>query len=119
MATEKIANEKMKVETLAKVMEMLTNNGEEVLRVGSNEIAIPMVNENGTEIFITIKVSIPSGSRDGTAYDGYELADEYVRKLAEKEEKAKAQAEAKAKKIAKDKANREKLAKSKAEHTAQ
>lgn len=119
MASTKIANENVKASYLALVSEALTNKEEEVLKVGSNEIAIPVVNENGDDIFVVFKVSVPTGSRDGEAYDGYELAAEYVRKCEEKAEKAKAQAEAKAKKIAKDKANREKLAKSKAEHSAQ
>lgn len=117
--TEKQANERVKNDVLAEIWQLFTEKGEDNQRVASGEMSFPRVNENGTDIFVNIKVSIPSGSRDGTPYDAYELADEYRRKLAEKEEKAKAQAEAKAKKIAKDKANREKLAKSKAEHTAQ
>lgn len=118
MVSEKLANERVKNDILTDIWCILSENGEDTLRVGSNEIAIPKVNENGTEIFITIKVSVPTGSRDGDAYDGYALAEEYVRKVAEKEQKAKQKAEEKAKKIERDKKNREKLAKSKAEHKA-
>lgn len=107
-------NEKVKATMLANITHFFTEQGEEVLTVGSNELAMPFVNENGDDIFVTIKVSVPTGSRDGDAYDGYALAEEYKEKVQAKLEKAKAQAEAKAKKIAKDKANREKLAQSKA-----
>lgn len=81
---------------------------EEVLRVKSNEIAIPVVGCEGNEDFIVITVKVPTGANKGTEpYDGYELAIDYEMKLAEKERKAKENAEKKAKKIAKDKEIRE------------
>ena len=52
-------------------------------------------------------VKVPTGSRDGEAYDGYAMAEEYRLKVAEKAEKARKAAEAKAKKIAKDDTNGE------------
>lgn len=89
---------------------------EEILRTASNEIAFPIVDSEGNEKFLVVKFTIPSGSRDGEAYDGYAVAEEYSRKLAEKAANAAKDAEKKKAKIAKDKANREKLAKSKAEY---
>lgn len=89
---------------------------EEILRTASNEIAFPIVDSEGNEKFLVVKFSIPSGSRDGEAYDGYAVAEDYSRKQAEKVVKAAEAAEKKKAKIAKDKANREKLAKSKAEY---
>ena len=53
---------------------------------------------------ITFKV--PTGSRDGDAYDGYSVAEEYAIKQKLKAEKAIAAAKAKEKKIAKDKAKK-------------
>ena len=55
---------------------------------------------------MTIKV--PTGSRDGDAYDGYSMAEDWAIKCKNKEETAKKKAEAKAKKIEKDKKMREK-----------
>lgn len=92
---------------------------EEILRTASNEIAFPIVDSEGNEKFLVVKFSIPSGSRDGDAYDGYAVAEDYSRKQAEKIAKAAEAAEKKKTKIAKDKANREKLAKSKAEYKKQ
>ena len=116
--SQKALNEKIRSKYMALIKESLEQLEEDILLTASNEFAIPCVDEAGNDSFITIKFSVPTGSRDGEAYDGYAVAEEYTAKLAEKEEKAKALAEAKAKKIARDKANREKLAKSKAEHTA-
>lgn len=96
--------------------EVLTERGEDVLRVKSNEIALPFVaNDGEDEGYFVITVKIPNGSRDGYAYDGYEMAEDYAMKLKEKEEKAKAKAEEKAKKIAKDKARRAKAKEEKGE----
>ena len=99
-----------------KITEYLTNEGEDILRTKSNEIAIPTLDEEGNEEFMVITFKVPTGSRDdGEAYDGYGIAQQYaesVRAKAEKEEKAKAEKE---KKIARDKALREEKAKAKAE----
>ena len=109
--TTKVLNEEIKARFLEGVSEHLTNVGEEVLRVGSNEIALPVVDEAGNEKWLVLTFKVPTGSRDGDAYDGYSMAEDYQMKLAEKEAKAKAKAE----KAEKDKAKREAKAKEKAE----
>jgi hypothetical protein len=80
----------------------LEGQGEEVLQTASNELAIPVVDAEGGEHFIVITVKVPSGSRDGDAYDGYAVAEDYAMKCAERkakaEEKARKDAERKAKK---------------------
>ena len=101
--TAKVLNEEIKVRFLEGVSEHLTQCGEEVLRVGSNEIALPVVDEDGNEKWLVLTFKVPTGSRDGDAYDGYSMAEDYKMKLTEKEAKAKAKAE----KAAKDKAKRE------------
>ena len=79
----------------------LLKEKEDLLRVGSNEIAFPIVDSEGNEDFIVLKVTIPTGANKGTEpYDGYAMAEDY-------EIKTKAKAEAKAKK---DKAKAEKIA---------
>jgi hypothetical protein len=109
--TAKVLNEEIKVRFLDGVSEHLTNAGEEVLRVGSNEIAIPVVDEDGNEKWLVVTFKVPTGTRDGDAYDGYSMAEDYQMKCEDKERKAKEKAE----KAAKDKAKREAKAKEKAE----
>lgn len=107
-------------ELRAKYMEIVKNcleeNGEEVLRTNSNEFAIPCVDSEGNDEFLVFTFKVPTGSREGDAYDGYDEADAYRIKSEQKAEKAAAAAEAKAKKIAKDKAQREAKAAAKAAH---
>lgn len=81
--------------------------GEEVLQTKSNEYAIPTLDSEGNEEWIVITFKVPTGTRDGEAYDGYEEAEAYKDGLAEKAIKAEAAAKAKAAKIARDKADRE------------
>ena len=49
--------------------------------VGSGEISIPVLDEEGHEKYPKIKISIPRGTRNGEGgyipYDGYEAAEEY------------------------------------------
>lgn len=92
---------------------------EEVLRVGSNEIALPCVDAEGNDAWIVVKVSTPRGTRNGeggyNAYDGYAAADDYALECAEKAEKHKAAEEKKAAKIAADAKRRAEKAAKKAE----
>jgi hypothetical protein len=110
---EGIRNKYMKA-----VADWLVEQGEEVLRTSSNEIAIPTLDEDGNEEFLVVTFKVPTGSRDGEAYDGYSMAEEYDMKCKANAEKvAKAQAE-KAKKIAKDEAMRKQKAEAKAKREA-
>lgn len=109
--TRKQLDEEIKVRFLEGVSEHLENVGEEVLRVGSNELALPVVDVDGNERWLVVTFKVPTGSREGDAYDGYSMAEDYEMKLAEKAAKA----EAKAAKAEKDKAKREAKSKEKAE----
>lgn len=100
------------------VAKLLTEQGEEVLRTNSNEIAIPTLDEEGNEEFLVLVFKVPTGSRDGDAYDGYSMAEEYAMKVREKAEKAEKDKAKKEAKIARDKAMREQKAKAKAEREA-
>ena len=102
MATKKSLNEEIKARYYGAVASVFEAQGLEALKVGSAEMAVPVLDANGDEEF-----KVPTGSRDGEAYDGYAMAQDYAMKQAEKAEKAKAAAEKKAAKIAKDKAARE------------
>jgi hypothetical protein len=112
--TRKQLDEEIKVRFLEGVSEHLEAVGEEVLRVGSNELALPVVDSSGEERWLVLTFKVPTGSRDGDAYDGYSMKQDYEMKLQEKAEKQ-AEKEAKA---AKDKAKREAQAKARVEAEA-
>ena len=100
--TNKVLNEEIKLRFLEGVSEHLTNVGEEVLRVGSNEIALPVLDEDSNEKWLVLTFKVPTGSRDGDAYDGYSMAEDYAIKCKNKAEAAEKKAKEKAKKIARD-----------------
>ena len=107
--SRKVEREILREDYLQKIILNFLENDEEVLRVKSNEIAIPVVGCEGNEDFIVVTVKVPTGANKGLEpYDGYEMAQDYEMKIAEKERKAKENAEKKAKKIQKDKEIREK-----------
>lgn len=97
----------LRMDYVKRLAEILKEEGEDVLVVGSNELAIPVVDGEGEEQYVVFKVQIPSGSRDGDAYDGYAMAEDYAMKQRDKAEKAAKAAEEKAKKIARDTKMRE------------
>lgn len=100
--SRKVERDVLRNEYLQKVIDAFVSE-DEVLRVKSNEIAIPVVGCEGNEDFIVITVKVPIGANKGKEpYDGYELAQEYEMKLKEKEEKRKENEEKKKKKIARD-----------------
>ena len=102
MATEKTLCENLRAFHLNKIIKMYESHNDEVLRTASNEIAIPVVDSENNERYIVITVKVPTGSRDGDAYDGYAIAEDYAMKCAERkakaEEKARKSAERKSKK---------------------
>ena len=117
--SKKQLHEGIRQKFMALAKEYFEGLGEEVLKVKSNEFAIPTLDEDGNEEFLVLTFKVPTGSRDdGEAYDGYGMAEQYAESVVAKEEKAKVEAEKKAKKIARDKAQREAKAKAKAEHEA-
>jgi hypothetical protein len=101
--SRKVERELIRSEFLTLVTEFLTAHGEEVLRVKSNEIALPVVGCEDNEDFLVITFKVPTGANKGTEpYDAYSEAESYELKLKEKAEKAKANAEKKARKIKRD-----------------
>ena len=101
--SRKVEREIIRKSFLEKVSQFLTESGEEVLIVKSNEIAIPCVGCEGNEDFMVITFKVPTGANKGTEpYDGYALAEDYVHNLAEKERKANERKAEKERKIARD-----------------
>ena len=107
--SRKVERELLREKFLGEVSEVLYGKGEEVLRVKSNEIAIPVVGCEDNEDFLVITFKVPTGANKGLEpYDGYAEAEDYAHKLAEKKRKAEEKELAKKKKIERDKAIREK-----------
>lgn len=117
--SKKATNDALRAMYIDNLVEVLTAAGEDVLRVGSNEIAIPVVDAEGEDNYVVFVVKVPTGSRDGDAYDAYGLAQEYEMKQAEKKEKAEKAAKEKAAKIARDQKMREQRAAAKAAHSGE
>ena len=112
--SKKATNDALRLDYTNKLVEALAALGEEVLRVGSNEIAIPVVDAEGEDNFVTLTVKVPTGSRDGDAYDGYSMAQDYAMRQEEKKAKAEKAAAEKARKIARDEKMRNQKAEAKA-----
>lgn len=116
--SKKQLHEEIRNHYMQLIKDFLTTHEEEVLNTNSNEFALPCVDSEGNDEFLVITFKVPTGSRDGEAYDGYGEAQSYSMKVADKTEKARVAAEKKAAKIAKDQKMREEKAKAKAAHTA-
>lgn len=103
--TENQANEKVRQNFLESLQALIEQGGDEAMQVATNAIAVPYVNELGTEIYLKITVSIPRGERGGPAYNGHEEHESYKIEAAEKarikaqkiKDKEKAEAKRKAK----------------------
>ncbi len=111
MATSTKFKQNKRDEVLQLLADILTENNEEVMRVGSNEIAFPTVLENGDEETIVVKVSIPTGTkgRDGERepYDPYTANKDYTDKVESKRIKEEQRREEREKKKERDRKLRE------------
>ena len=86
--SRKVEREILRNEYLEAIILNFLEKDEQVLRVKSNEIAIPVVGCEGNEDFIVVTVKVPTGANKGLEpYDGFELAEDYEMKLTEKERK--------------------------------
>ena len=73
-----------RAEYVSLLMDMLAQ--EDVGLCASNKFNMPIVLEDGTEAFVLVTVSVPTGGKDDE-YDGYGERESYEMKLAEKAEK--------------------------------
>lgn len=94
------------------VSEALDAAGYDALPYKNNAISTPIALEDGTEDFLQMVFSIPSGSRDGVKFDGYKANEDYEIdkevKLAKQEELAAKKARDAAEKKAKQEEARKK-----------
>ena len=86
--TMKALNDEVRAQYVQRVSECLSTE-DEVLVVGANELAIPVVDSEGNEKWVVVTIKVPSGSRDGDAYDGYAMAQDYAMRQTAKADKAK------------------------------
>jgi len=107
--SRKVEREILRAQYLDTLYEFLLYRGEEVLRVKSNEIAIPVVGCEGNEDFVVVTVKVPTGANKGMEpYDGYAEAENYQHLCAEKDRKAAERKAEKERKIERDRLAREK-----------
>ena len=107
-------NDALRARVLARLVEVLTEDGEEVMQTASGTLMFPTV-EAGEDRWVKLSVLIPTKAEEEDGTDGYSLANEYRAKLAEKAEKAEAkeaerkrkEAERERKKTEKEKAKAE------------
>ena len=85
--TQKSLNDELRALYLERVHACLSQE-DEVLVVGANELAVPVVDTDGNEKWIVLTVKVPTGTRDGDAYDGYAMAEDYRMRQADKAAKA-------------------------------
>ena len=94
MASKAQLENKLRISFMERVMEMVSNEYEtDALTVSASEIAVPVLDAEGNEKFVLVKISIPRGQRDGEGgyipYDGYEAHEAYIEEQASKaQEKA-------------------------------
>ena len=88
--SKKVASDKLRQKYTQKLIDAITafDDGEELLKCKSNEIAIPTVDCNGDDAWIVYVCKVPKGSKDDP-YDGYAEAESYIMKVEENERKAK------------------------------
>lgn len=94
----------VRAEIMKTTIETFEKMGYEVLRTGSQEICLPILNEEKDEAYLKISFVIPKGERNGDPYDGYEARDAYTDKVKRDEEKKKETARDKAMREAKQRA---------------
>ena len=81
--TTKSLNDALRAQYMERVHNCLSVE-DEVLVVGANELAVPVVDADGNEKWVVLTVKVPTGSRDGDAYDGYAMAEDYRMRQADK-----------------------------------
>ena len=110
----KATNEALRAQYVELLTKLLADGGEEVLRVKSNELAIPCVDKDGEDNYVVVTIKVPVGSRDGEPYDGYGEAESYALSVKQKAERDAEKEKEKQKKIARDQAYRARQAENKA-----
>lgn len=82
-----VANNNLRAAIFAAIKEFAISHFDaDCLDTASNTFMMPVVNENGDELFATVTVTIPRGTRNENksydAYDGYVAAEEYAAVVA-------------------------------------
>ena len=105
-----MTKEQVRQNIMAYVTEQLGARGEQVVQVGATKVAFPFVYGDGEEAFMELSFAIPKGPRDGSGYDGFEMARDYQFRLEQKAVKAEKAKQNKAAKLKADTAKRAKEA---------
>lgn len=104
---------------MKRLMQYLINEDEIALVYDGNAFCIPLVFEDGTESWGQIKVSIPTGTRDGKQFDGFKENENYLFEQEQKRIEAEERAAERAKQTAERKAKQEAAKKKREEAEAE
>ena len=105
---------------MKELMELIqTYKGDDTLPYKGNAFSVPQVLENGDETYVQVTVSIPTGTRDGTQFNGYEEHEDFLKRQEEKRIAAEERAAEKAKQTAEKKAKQEAAKKKREEAEAE
>ena len=85
--TQKSLNDELRAMYMERIYGSLSLM-DEVLVVGTNELAVPVVDTDGNEKWIVVSVKVPTGTREGDSYDGYAMAEDFRIRQKNKAEKA-------------------------------
>ena len=94
MASKATLENELRTAFIDKLKQMIEKEYEtDSLPVSASEITLPVVDSEGNEKFLLVKVSVPRGTRNGNGgydpYDGYAASEEYLLEQASKaQEKA-------------------------------
>ena len=117
--TKRQITDNMREKYIDMISSLLSDNGEQVLRVNKNAISCPIVFENGDEGFMKIVISFPRGSRlEGDEYNAFAEAEDYELHCKENEEKRAAAEKKRKEEAAKRAAKQAELRKKKAAEEA-
>lgn len=70
------------------ILPALEEKYDKAILTGPGEYVWPILDKEGNEIYLRIKISIPRARRNGDSYDPFTLAEDYAAELKEREEKA-------------------------------
>ncbi len=97
----------LREEMIQRLSNFFEGEGDEVIIINNTSFSVPVVTTDGEESFLEINIKVPTGPKDGSGYNPYNLREAFLAEKAIQAEKAKVAKEKKDKAIAEKKAKAE------------